>query len=214
VTKAEAGLLWGRNSVREALRGRRRVIEVLGEERALEALGDDIGQAARVRHASRAELDGLCGSSDHQGVAARAEPYPYADAEHLLSAGDALVVVLDQVQDPQNLGAVCRSAEGAGAAGVVIPARRAVGVTPAVSRASAGAVEHLPVARVVNVASFLRAAKEKGAWVHGAEAGAPGAYTDVDWTGRAVLVLGGEGQGLRPLVRETCDTLVSGGSSR
>ena len=119
------------------------------------------------------------------------------------------MVVLDQVQDPQNLGAVCRSAEGAGASGVVIPTRRAAAVTPAAARASAGAVEHLPVARAVNIASFLREAKDRGAWVYGAEAGAETVYSGVDWTGRCVLVLGGEGKGLRPLVAETCDVLVS-----
>ena len=112
-----------------------------------------------------------------------AEPYPYADAAQLLAPDDALVVALDQVQDPQNLGAVCRSAECAGATGVVMPERRAAEVTPAVCRASAGAVEHLAVARVRNLADFLAQAKQAGAWVYGAEAGAARPYTDVDWTG-------------------------------
>ena len=203
-------LLYGRNSVREALRGRRRVLELAGEERAVAALDPGLARDARhVRTASRAELDELTGSHEHQGLAARVEPYKYADPAELLVADDALVVVLDQVQDPQNLGAVCRSAEGAGAAGVVIPTRRAAAVTPAAARASAGAVEHLPVARAVNIAAFLREAKDRGAWVYGAEAGAETNYTGVEWTGRCVLVLGGEGKGLRSLVRETCDALVS-----
>jgi 23S rRNA (guanosine2251-2'-O)-methyltransferase len=127
----------------------------------------------------------------------------------LLAPEEALVVVLDQVQDPQNLGAICRSAECAGAAGVVLPERRAADVTPAVCRASAGAVEHLAVARVRNLADYLAAAKEAGAWVYGAEAGVARAYTDVDWRGRAVMVLGSEGAGIRPRVREACDELVA-----
>jgi 23S rRNA (guanosine2251-2'-O)-methyltransferase len=137
------------------------------------------------------------------------EPYPYAAAQDLLAAERSFLVVLDQVQDPQNLGAVCRSAEGAGASGVVIPERRSAAVTPAVVRASAGAVEHLSVARVVNVAAFLRQAKDSGAWIYGAEEGSGTRYTDVDWTGSVVLVLGGEGAGLRPLVRDSCDALIA-----
>ncbi len=138
-----------------------------------------------------------------------ADPYPYADAAALLDGEQALVVALDRLQDPQNLGAVCRSAETAGAAGVVIPERHAAEVTPAVCRASAGAVEHLPVARVRNLADYLVEAKQAGAWVYGADAGAPRPYTEVDWDGRAVLVLGSEGKGLRPRVREACDDLLS-----
>jgi 23S rRNA (guanosine2251-2'-O)-methyltransferase len=119
------------------------------------------------------------------------------------------VIVLDQVQDPHNLGAICRAAEVAGAAGVVIPERRAASVTAAVCRASAGAVEHLPVARVRNVADWLGEAKEAGAWVYGASAEAERPYTDVDWSGRAALVLGSEGSGLRPRVADSCDELIA-----
>jgi 23S rRNA (guanosine2251-2'-O)-methyltransferase len=155
------------------------------------------------------ELERLCGSPDHQGIVAEVDPYPYADPTALLAAEDALVVALDQVQDPHNLGAVCRSAEVAGAAGAVIPERRAVSVTPAVCKASAGAVEHLPVARVRNLADWLAGAKDGGAWTYGAAADAERAYTDVNWSGRAVLVLGSEGSGLRPRVAESCDELVS-----
>jgi 23S rRNA (guanosine2251-2'-O)-methyltransferase len=142
-------------------------------------------------------------------VVAEVDPYPYADPNSLLEADDALVVALDQIQDPHNLGAVCRAAEVAGAAGVVIPERRAASVTPAVCKASAGAVEHLSVARVRNLADWLGEAKAREAWVYGAAAGGERAYTDVDWSGRAVLVLGSEGSGLRPRVTETCDELVS-----
>lgn len=155
------------------------------------------------------ELERLSGSREHQGVVAEVDPYPYADPGSLLSREDAIVVALDQVQDPHNLGAICRSAEVAGAAGVVIPERRAAAVTPAVCRASAGAVEHLAVARVRNLADWLAGAKDAGAWIYGAAAGADRAHTDVDWSGRAVLVLGSEGEGLRRRVADACDELVS-----
>jgi 23S rRNA (guanosine2251-2'-O)-methyltransferase len=120
-----------------------------------------------------------------------------------------LIVALDQVQDPRNLGAVCRSAEAAGAAGVVIPSRRAAAVTAVTAKASAGAIEHLAVARVTNLADWLGVAKEAGAWVYGAQAGADTPHTSADLTGKVVLVLGSEGGGLRRRVAESCDLLVS-----
>ncbi len=184
--------IYGRRPVAEAERGRRRVHRIW---RAPDTAAD--------------ELERLCGSPDHQGLVAEVDPYPYADPNSLLEADDALVVALDQIQDPHNLGAVCRAAEVAGAAGVVIPERRAASVTPAVCKASAGAVEHLSVARVRNLADWLGEAKAREAWVYGAAAEGERAYTDVDWSGRAVLVLGSEGSGLRPRVTETCDELVS-----
>src|SRR5262249_18463028 len=157
------------------------------------------------------ELERLCGSPDHQGVVAEVDPYPYADPEELFEGddGEGLVVALDRIQDPHNLGAVCRAAEVAGAAGVVIPERRAASVTPAACKASAGAVEHLRVARVRNLADWLREAKRREAWVYGAEAEAERTYTEVAWSGRAVLVLGSEGEGLRKRVAGTCDELIS-----
>jgi len=155
------------------------------------------------------ELSRLAGSPDHQGVVAEVDPYPYADPESLLAGPDALVVALDQVQDPHNLGAVCRSAEAVGAAGLVIPSRRSAAVTAAVCKASAGAVEHLPVARVPNLVDWLIRAKDSGAWIYGAEQGAPASYTQADLSGRLVLVLGSEGRGLRRRVSATCDLLIS-----
>jgi 23S rRNA (guanosine2251-2'-O)-methyltransferase len=156
-----------------------------------------------------AELTRIAGSADHQGIVAEVEPFPYADPTTLLARPEALVVALDEVQDPHNLGAVCRSAEAAGAAGVVVPERRSAAVTPAVAKASAGAVEHLPVARVRNLADWLAAAKAAGAWIYGAAAEAPSGYAEADLTGRVVLVLGSEGSGLRPRVAASCDLLVS-----
>jgi 23S rRNA (guanosine2251-2'-O)-methyltransferase len=186
--------IYGRRPVTEAERGRRRVHRVW-----------------RVPETPAEELERLCGSPEHQGVVAEVDPYPYADPASLFEAddGQGLVVALDQVQDPHNLGAVCRAAEVAGASGVVILERRAASVTPAACKASAGAVEHLPVARVRNLADWLAEAKESGAWIYGAAADAPKRYSDLDWIGRAVLVLGSEGKGIRPRVASRCDELVS-----
>jgi 23S rRNA (guanosine2251-2'-O)-methyltransferase len=163
----------------------------------------------RSPETSAEQLERLCGSPEHQGVVAEVDPYPYADPGALLEPGSALVVALDQIQDPHNLGAVCRAAEVAGASGVVIPERRSASVTAAACKASAGAVEHLPVARVRNLADWLAEAKARQAWVYGATAEAERRYTDVDWAGRSVLVLGSEGSGLRPRVADTCDELIS-----
>jgi 23S rRNA (guanosine2251-2'-O)-methyltransferase len=199
-------IVYGRNPVREALRGRRAVTRVWATEHAsrepwLSEAGPEI--------VDDTALEALCGSPDHQGVCAEAGSYPYADALDLLAAEDALVVCLDEVQDPQNLGAVCRVAECAGAAGVVIGERRSAQVTPAVCKASAGAVEHLDVARVRNIADYLAAAKERGAWVYGAAAGGATPYDQPDYRGRVVLVLGSEEKGLRPRVADACDALVA-----
>jgi 23S rRNA (guanosine2251-2'-O)-methyltransferase len=196
-------VVYGRNPVREALRGRRRV------RRVWAASGADWLEAVEVETADATRLEELCGSPEHQGVCAEVGPYPYADADSLLAAEDALVVCLDEVQDPHNLGAVCRVAEAAGASGVVLPARRAAEVTAAVCKASAGAVEHLPVARVRNLANWLGEAKKAGAWVYGAEAGAPTPYDRPDYRGRVVVVLGSEGRGLRPRVAASCDERVA-----
>jgi 23S rRNA (guanosine2251-2'-O)-methyltransferase len=182
-------IIYGRNPVREAERGPRRIL------RKWEGLPAD-------------ELERICGSPDHQGVCAKVEPYPYAEPDALLADEDALVIALDEVQDPHNLGAVCRVAEVAGAAGVVIPERRSAEVTPAVCKASAGAVEHLAIARVRNLADWMADAKEAGAWVYGADpSGIP--YADPDYGGRVVLVLGAEEKGLRPRVASACDELVA-----
>jgi 23S rRNA (guanosine2251-2'-O)-methyltransferase len=184
--------IYGRRPVAEAERGRRRVHRVW-----------------RAPETPAEELTRLAGSSDHQGVVAEVDQYPYADPGQLLADPATLLVALDQVQDPRNLGAVCRSAEAAGAAGAVIPQRRAAAVTAVACKASAGAVEHLAVARVRNLADWLRKAREAGFWIWGADAGAPNAYTEVDLRGGTVIVLGGEGKGLRPRVAGACDGLIS-----
>jgi 23S rRNA (guanosine2251-2'-O)-methyltransferase len=185
-------LIYGRQPVAEAERGRRTV------RRVWKAPGT-----------STEELERLCGSPDHQGVVAEVDPYPYADPRALLRGEDSLLLALDQVQDPRNLGAVCRSAEVAGVAGVVVPERRSAEVTAVVCKASAGAVEQLPIAHVRNLADWLGEAKDAGFWVWGADADAGSAPWDVDLTGPTVLVLGGEGKGIRPRVASLCDGLVS-----
>jgi 23S rRNA (guanosine2251-2'-O)-methyltransferase len=185
-------IIYGRRPVEEAERGRRRVHRVW---RAPDTPAD--------------ELERLCGSPDHQGVVAEVDPYPYGDPRGLLGRENALLVALDQVQDPRNLGAVCRSAEFAGAAGVVIPERRAAEVTAVACKTSAGAVEHIEVARVRNLADWLDEAKAAGFWIWGADADAEQAPWSVDLTGPTVLVLGAEGKGVRPRVASSCDGLVA-----
>jgi 23S rRNA (guanosine2251-2'-O)-methyltransferase len=185
-------IIYGRRPVAEAERGRRRVHRVW-----------------RGPETSAEELERLCGSPDHQGVVAEVDPYPYGDPVGLLRGENRLLVALDQVQDPRNLGAVCRSAEFAGAAGVVVPERRAAAVTAVACKASAGAVEHIEVAHVRNLADWLADAKQAGFWIWGADAEADAAPWSVDLTGPTVLVLGGEGKGLRPRVAQSCDGLVA-----
>jgi 23S rRNA (guanosine2251-2'-O)-methyltransferase len=195
-------IVYGRNAVREAIRGPREVRTVWATKGA-------VAEFAGARPASTGEIAQRCGSDAHQGVCADVEEYRYADAGELLRAADPVLVALDEVTDPQNLGAVCRTAECSGATGVLLPERRSAVVTPAVCKASAGAVEHLAIARVRNLADFLADAKAAGCWTYGAAAGARTGYRDVDWRGGVVLVLGAEGRGLRPRVAAACDDLVA-----
>jgi 23S rRNA (guanosine2251-2'-O)-methyltransferase len=229
-------IVYGRNPVREALRGRRArgITQVWVTASAAHEpwLGD-----VETKVCGADELERLCGSSAHQGVCADVGGYPYVGAHELLAVDSPLIVALDQVQDPQNLGSICRTAECAGATGVVLAERRAAEVTPAACKASAGAVEHMRIARVRNIADFLGEAREAGCWSYGASAppaalkdtdgrragageGAatgvrhPGdpttvPYTAPDYSGGVVLVLGSEGSGLRPRVAGACDQLVS-----
>jgi 23S rRNA (guanosine2251-2'-O)-methyltransferase len=201
--------VYGRRPVREALRGPREVFELWVTERALKA--EPWLRDAGVRPQAKPERDltEAAGTRDHQGVLAWAEPYRYADA-HELAAGDSpLLICLDQVTDPHNLGAVCRTAEGAGATGVIVPAHHAARVTAAVCRASAGAVEHLPVAVVKNMARYLSEVKGPRFWAWAAAGDAETPLWQADLTGGVALVLGAEGKGLRPLVRRTCDSAVA-----
>lgn len=219
-------ILYGRNAVREALRGRRS--KSIGEVWATQSSAREPWlqgmQGAQVKVSSAADIERRCGSTAHQGVCAEAGGYPYVSAEELLAGPEPLVVALDEVQDPQNLGSICRTAECVRASGVAIPERRAAEVTPAVCKASAGAVEHLKVARVRNVVDFLGQARAAGCWCYGASAKsasgagdespparrAPIPYDAPDYRDAGVvLVLGSEGRGLRPRVAKACDELIA-----
>jgi 23S rRNA (guanosine2251-2'-O)-methyltransferase len=201
-------IVYGRNPVREAIRGPRRVTRVWASANARREPW--LRPVARtITGAGADELEQICGSPEHQGVCAEVSPFQYADAARLLELHEPMLVALDQVQDPQNVGAIARSAECAGASGMVLLQRRSAQVTPAVCKASAGAVEHLPIAQVRNLADFLAQAKQAGAWCYGADQTGPASYDTVDFGGALVLVLGSEGRGLRPRVAGACDALVS-----
>jgi 23S rRNA (guanosine2251-2'-O)-methyltransferase len=201
--------VYGRRPVLEALRGRRQVLELWVSERALAAEPRlrDAPVKAQVR--PERELSDAAATRDHQGVVAWTEPYKYADAWELAARKRPLLVCLDRVTDPRNLGAVCRSAEGAGATGVVVPAHGSAAVTPAVAKASAGAIEHLSVAVVTNLARYLKDVKREDLWIYAAAGDAEQTLWETDLTGGLAVVLGAEGKGLRPLVRRTCDAAVS-----
>ena len=201
--------IYGVRPVIEALRGgRRKVFEILDATANQEAAMAARAAGVPVSKVPHARIGELARGGVHQGIAARVEPYPYAELDDLLATPDPLVVVLDGVTDPQNLGAVLRVADGAGAGGGVIPKDRAVGVTAAAVKASAGASEHVPVARVTNLRRAVDRMKEAGLWVYAAEVGGT-PHTELDLTGPVGLVLGSEGRGVRRLVREGCDGTVS-----
>jgi 23S rRNA (guanosine2251-2'-O)-methyltransferase len=201
-------VVYGRNAVHEALRGPREVSRVWATTNTAREPWL-IGAGVPTTIAAADEIARHAGSDGHQGICADVSEYEYVEADSLLDHEQALLVALDQVQDPQNLGAICRSAECAGAAGVVLPERRTAEVTPAVCKASAGAVEHLPLAHVRNLTDFLTAAKARGFWCYGADGEAKLDYRQVDFSGPVVLVLGSEGKGLRPRVASACDALIS-----
>jgi 23S rRNA (guanosine2251-2'-O)-methyltransferase len=202
-------IIYGSRPVVEALKsGRRKVFEIfdaVGDQEVTKAAGSRGIKPSRV---SRQRVDELSRGGVHQGVAARVEPYPYSGLAEILALPEPLVLILDGVTDPRNLGAVLRTADGAGASGVVIPRDRAAGVTAAAVKASAGASEHVRVARETNLRRAIENMKEAGLWVYAAEAvGTP--YTQLDLVGSVGFVFGSEGQGVRRLVREACDGTVA-----
>ena len=201
-------VVYGRRPVREVVRaGKRQVLELLVTERALaaETWLREPRPGARHRVVAERDLTAAAGTRDHQGVVAFCEPYRYADAYELVAGERPLVACLDQVTDPHNLGAVCRSAEGAGASGVVVPEHRAARVTGAVCRASAGAVEHVRVGVVPNLARYLSEVKRDDVWVWAAAGDAATPVWSAELAGGAALVFGSEGRGIRPGVRRVCD---------
>ncbi len=201
-------LVYGRRAVRELYRGPRSVHETWVTERAAAQI-PWLDAGPRPQAKPERELTEAAGTRDHQGIVAWCEPFRYADAWELARAESPLLVCLDQVTDPHNLGAVARSAEGAGATGIVVPAHGSARVTPAVCRSSAGAVEHLPVAVVPNLARYLAEVKGRDLWAYAADAEGTVSMWDSDLTGGVALVLGAEGKGIRPLVRRTCDAAIS-----
>lgn len=211
-------LVFGINPVREALRAGRKAFELFAQTNPrdqrinqIAALADEAG--IPVRRRERPDLDRLASSSHHQGVILRVALFVYTDLDDLLASipqePPGLLLALDSIQDPQNLGALIRSAACAGVRAVIIPKERACGVTPAVERASAGAVETVPIVQVVNMAQALKRLKDNGFWVFGLDGESSDSIHHVVFNAATVLVVGNEGDGIRPLVRATCDHLVA-----
>ena len=220
IPEAEAdGLIEGRNAVIEALRAGAAIDKIyLAKGETDSALGHIASKARAagivVVEADRRKLDGMSATRAHQGVIAIAAVREYAQVEDILAAAHEkgeppLLVVCDELSDPHNLGAVIRTAECAGAHGVIIPKRRSAGLTAIVAKTSAGAVSHLPVARVPNLTALLKALKEEGLWVFGTAAGGTTSLYGADLKGPAAIVIGSEGDGMGRLVREQCDFLIS-----
>jgi 23S rRNA (guanosine2251-2'-O)-methyltransferase len=210
--------IYGINSVSEALKARGRAFEWVGvakerhDLRLQRVIEECRKQKVPVRFLQRAELDQLAGNNSHQGVVAVTSTKQYNDLDDVIEGkrGEySLIVVLDGVEDPHNLGAILRTADAAGADGAVIPERRAAGITGTVAKASAGASAHLPVAKVTNIARTLEELKSKNIWTVGLDERAPQRYDQIDYKMDCAIVLGGEGKGLHDLVKRKCDFLVS-----
>ena len=212
-------IIYGINPVREALRGNRKAFELFVQESATDhrigkmiAMAEERGIAVRRR--GREDLARLANTSHHQGVVLAVAPFVYTELEELLSnierSDETLfLLLLDGIQDPQNLGALIRTAACAGVQGVIIPKDRACGVTPAVEKASAGAVETVPVVQVTNLVQCLERLKQAGCWAFGLAGESRTTIYQADFKGDLVLIIGGEGDGIRPLLRRQCDHLVS-----
>lgn len=213
------GLIEGRNALTEALKSGRTIDKLYVAEGStdrslarLAALAKEAG--AVIVPTDRRKLDQMSPTGAHQGVIAAVAAHEYASVEDILERaaqrGEApLIVICDELTDPHNLGAILRTAECAGAHGIVIPKRRGVGLTAVVAKSSAGALEYLPVARVANIPNTIRELQEKGVWVYGTAADADSVLYRTDLTGPAAIVIGNEGDGMSRLVRERCDVLVS-----
>ncbi|HEU4962511.1 MAG TPA: 23S rRNA (guanosine(2251)-2'-O)-methyltransferase RlmB [Bacilli bacterium] len=208
----------GRHPVMEALKAKRTINKILVAEGAIGGSMNDILHAAReaniiVQSVPKAKLDQISEGRNHQGVIAYIAAKDYVELDEIIEAANksprpGLIVVLDEVEDPHNLGSILRSADAAGAHGVVIPKRRAVPLTAIVAKASAGAIEHVPVARVTNISQALQELKKAGFWVVGTDVEGKSMYTQVDMTGPIVLVTGNEGKGLGDAVKKHCDYLT------
>ena len=211
-------VLYGINTVAEALKARGRAFEWVGvaterKDIRLKRVIDECREiGVQVKFLLRVELDRLAGNAAHQGLVAVTSAKQYNDLDDLIAArrGEhSLIVVLDGVEDPHNLGAILRTADAAGADGVVVPDRRAVGVTGTVAKVSAGASEHLPIAKVTNISRSLEELKSNDLWIVGLDERGPQTYDAIDYKMHCAVVLGAEGKGLHDLVRRHCDFLVS-----
>ena len=212
--------LTGIHAVKEALEAQRPIERIAIAKGRQDTRVEEIVQLARrqgipVRFEDRGQLDRLANSKDHQGVVALAAARAAVTLEDILTQANAshgqtgLLVLLDGVEDPHNLGAIIRTALAAGAHGVVIPERRAAGLTDTVARASAGALAHLPIAKVTNLVRAMEELKEAGYWLVGLDEDGDKSYTEADYTSAIGIVLGGEGKGLHELTRKRCDFVVS-----
>ena len=214
----EEGLVVGRNAVRELLKSERDIDKIFVQRGEREGSIVVLVAEATARHiplveVDKAKLDGMTGGANHQGIVAMAAQKEYCEVEDILAIAEErgekpFIVISDGITDPHNLGALIRCAEGAGAHGVIIPKRRAVGVTSAVSKSSAGAIEHMAIAKVSNIAATVESLKKKGVWVFAAEAGGE-AYYDTDFNCAVAIVLGSEGDGVSQIVKEKSDYIVS-----
>lgn len=212
-------LVEGRNAVIEALRAGRALDKIYIAKGETDKTLGHIASRAReagivVVEADRRKLDAMSATKAHQGVVAVAAVREYATVEDILAVAEErgekpFIILCDEISDPHNLGAILRSAECVGAHGVIIPKRRSAGLTGIVGKTSAGAVEHIPVARVANLPSAIRDLKERGLWVYGTAANAPASLWETDLTGPCCIVVGSEGDGMGRLVTEQCDFLVS-----
>lgn len=212
-------LIFGVNPVKEALLGERAVFELYVQISATDHRLEKIlslaeKQGIPLRRREKQDLTKLCASSHHQGVALLVAPFMYADFDELLEKFSqkpvkGFLLVLDGILDPHNLGALIRSAACSGCDAVIIPKDRAAAVTPTVEKSSAGAVETVPVSQVTNIANTLQTLKDAGYWVYGLAGDTGESLYKVDFSGKVVVVIGGEGEGLRPLVRKQCDQLLS-----
>jgi len=211
-------IIIGRNAIAEALKSGRVIDSILvakGDRSG--SLGKIVGECRErgivVKEADSRKLDFLCGHSNHQGIVAFTAIHEYASIEDIFALAESreekpFIVICDELEDPHNLGAILRTAETAGVHGIIVPKRRSASLSYAVGKASAGAVEYVPVARVSNIASTIDDLKEKGLWIYGAEPGGKN-WCEQDFSGPVVLVIGSEGQGLGRLIKEKCDFIVS-----
>ena len=212
------GLVVGRNAVRELLKSGRAIDKILvrrgdREGSIIVITAEAISRGIPVVEVDKAKLDSMTGQAPHQGIVAMAAEKEYCDVEDILRIAEErgeppLIAISDGITDPHNLGALIRCAEGVGAHGLIIPKRRASGLTPVVTKSSAGAIEHLAIAKVTNIASTVEELKKSGVWVYAAEAGGASCY-ETDFSGPCAIVFGSEGEGVSKLVTERCDAVVS-----